>query len=296
MAARLPHFSPKQIANSMQVSESSVKRWCDRGVIPTVRTIGGHRRITLDGLQQFLRETGQTLVHPEAIGLPSLCQCRRTEIPGAKDPEQRSFRSALAEGDEQTCRAVLRARVAGGASRSEAAEDLIADAMHGLGEAWDCKEIDIYQERRACDICQRLMMEMRNEIGPVSADAPVAVGGSPEDDHYQLPTAMVELALREIGWNAINLGSNLPLDSFRQAAHDQNAKLVWLSVSALEDPARFIVAENRLAGSLGEQVSLFVGGRVIDESLRSKLRYTACCGSVRELVQLAGMTQAGIRR
>ena len=33
--------SPKQVAHAMGVSESSLKRWCDQGLIPTVRTAAG---------------------------------------------------------------------------------------------------------------------------------------------------------------------------------------------------------------------------------------------------------------
>ncbi|TWT82786.1 B12 binding domain protein [Planctomycetes bacterium CA13] len=275
----------------MQVSESSVKRWCDRGVIPTIRTVGGHRRITLEGLQKFLRETNRSLCHPEVLGLPSLCSCRKTHIPGGNDPDQCVFRAALATGDEETCRKVLLSRVEAGSTRAEAAEDLIADAMHGLGEAWDCKEIDVYQERRACDISLRLIAELRSQIESPPLTAATAVGGAPANDYYQLPTAMVELALREIGWNAINLGSNLPLESFQQAAHDCDAKMVWLSVSSIESPAMFVTEENRLARSLGEHISLFIGGRVIDETMRSKLCYTAWCDNLRQLVELASMDQ-----
>jgi len=31
-------LTTKQVADVLRVSESSVKRWCDSGVIPTVRT------------------------------------------------------------------------------------------------------------------------------------------------------------------------------------------------------------------------------------------------------------------
>ena len=63
--------TPKQVARAIQVSESSVKRWCDKGVIPTQKTAGGHRRIQLAGLVRFLRESGQVLARPEVIGLPA---------------------------------------------------------------------------------------------------------------------------------------------------------------------------------------------------------------------------------
>ena len=63
--------SPKQLARAIQVSESSIKRWCDQGVISTVRTAGGHRRIDMPDVMRFLRDNRYDLVRPEVLGLPA---------------------------------------------------------------------------------------------------------------------------------------------------------------------------------------------------------------------------------
>ena len=64
--------SPKQLARAIGVSESSVKRWCDDGVIQTAYTPGGHRKIEIDQVLQFLRDTKHAVVDPEILGLPSM--------------------------------------------------------------------------------------------------------------------------------------------------------------------------------------------------------------------------------
>ncbi len=63
--------------------------------------------------------------------------------------------------------------------------------------------------------------------------------------------------------------------------------MVWLSVTAVDDPVRFVREQNKLADSLGDRVSLIVGGRALDDQLRPKLRYTAHCDSLRHLIELA---------
>ena len=289
MAAQQPQFSPKQIASALQASESSVKRWCDQGAISTVRTVGGHRKITLDALQLFLRSSNRSLIAPQALGLSPTTAASDSGIPGGEDMSQIEFRAALARGDESKCRAVLHDRISKSDSRSESADFLITDAMHGFGEAWDCKRLDAYQERRGCDICFRLINELRTGLPPLPASAPVALGGTPSGDPYQLPTSLVELSLREAGWDAMNLGNNLPVESFLQAVTDHRPSMVWLSVSSIPDTERFVSDENRLAESLGDDVALLVGGRALNDQLRPQLRYTAHCDSLRNLVDFAFM-------
>ncbi|MCO8124428.1 helix-turn-helix domain-containing protein [Stieleria sp. TO1_6] len=290
-------YSPKQVATSLQVSESSIKRWCDQGVIPTVRTVGGHRRITLSGLRQFLRSTNRTLADPQVLGIDDLelsvaskPAVRHPPVRGeGREPAQQAFRAALAVGDEDRCLQLLEERLSLGWTRAEAAEDLIADALRGQGDAWGCGELAVYQERRSCTICARLIQVLRAGLDNLPAAAPVAIGAAPESDPYQIPTALVELVLRESGWNAINLGNDVPLDSLAEAVIDYSPKLVWLSVTSVVDPERLIREQNKLADSLDDQVSMIVGGRALDDSLRPKLRYTAYCDSLRHLIELAAI-------
>jgi len=62
--------SPKQVARAIGVSESTLKRWCDGGLIPMTKTAGGHRRIEVAAVIKFLRETGRQVVEPELLNLP----------------------------------------------------------------------------------------------------------------------------------------------------------------------------------------------------------------------------------
>ena len=66
----MEQLTPKQVARAIGVSEASLKRWCDKGLIEMVRTVGGHRRLPLSSVLQFLRSSGHQLVRPEILGLP----------------------------------------------------------------------------------------------------------------------------------------------------------------------------------------------------------------------------------
>ena len=77
--------SPKQVARAIGVSESSLKRWCDRGLIKTVKTAGGHRKMEIGEVLAFIRENDHALVAPELLGLPPVSQLAALGLVRGKD-------------------------------------------------------------------------------------------------------------------------------------------------------------------------------------------------------------------
>lgn len=296
MAAFQPFFSPKQVAKALNASESSVKRWCDQGAIETARTVGGHRKISLDALRRFLSESNRTLANPQFIGLRISTQNNEPLEQGDNQTDKIAFRDALAAGDEIVCGRILRDRVQrSGEPRSRIADFLITDAMHELGHAWDKSDIDPYQERRGCEICIRLINELRTSLPLPSPTAPIAVGGTFTGDPYQIATALVELTLRELGWNATSLGCELPVESFLRAASDYQPTMIWISVSTIADIKTFIDAQNHLVGNLPTETAIVLGGRGLSalatEELE-RLQYSALCNALGELSDFAHLLNA----
>ena len=56
----MKNFSPKEIAKALGVSQASIKRWVDRGLIEAEKTAGGHRRISVQALKTYLDENNKT--------------------------------------------------------------------------------------------------------------------------------------------------------------------------------------------------------------------------------------------
>lgn len=293
MSAFQPFFSPKQIAKALNASESSVKRWCDQGAIETVRTVGGHRKISLEALRRFLSDSNRMLANPQVIGLRVSPQSVASEEKDDDQSDKDAFRAALSSGDEQTCGQILRERIQrSGMAKSRVADFLITHAMHELGHAWDNSEIDAYQERRGCEISLRLINELRASLPLPSPNAPIAVGGTFSGDPYQIATALVELTLRELGWNATSLGCELPVESFLKAASDYQPTMIWISVSTLSDEQAFIESENRLVNGLPSETAIVLGGRGLAPVPVELLQYSAICDALSELSDFAHLLSA----
>ena len=182
---------PRQLAQAMGVSESSIKRWCDHGLLPCRKTAGGHRRLYLEGVVRFLRAQGHELAHPELLGLPA----RVAAGAGAVD---RLF-AHLQVGDEPAARDLVLGLVLGAPSLAGVFDDVVAPAFHRIGQAWERGELEVYREHRAVEIAMRILRELRGLLAHAPADAPRAIGATLEGDPYTLAITMAELVLREAG-------------------------------------------------------------------------------------------------
>ena len=100
-----------------------------------------------------------------------------------------------------------------------------------------------------------------------------------------------------LGWEVVNLGPNTPLPSFRAALAQTRPRLLWLSVSHLDDPASFLGQYRTLyeeASRLGTAVA--VGGPALTEGVRSRMPYTTFGDGLTHLVAFARSLHPGPRR
>lgn len=286
-------LTPRQVAQAINVSESSLKRWCDQGLLIAIRTAGGHRRLALDDVFQFLRQSGQQLVRPEILGLPSNTGQAAVVIDRARE----QVRNALIVGDEDQCRRIVFDLYLAGQSACDICDRVLAAAFHDIGDRWECGEIFVYRERRGCEIALKTLHDMRLAIRTPPADAPVAIGGALEHDPYRLPTTMIEIALREAGWRASSYGTLLPAGTLGEAVRENRPQLLWVSVSSIESVPQFLDEYARLyetAAELGTAVA--VGGRALSEEIRQKMDYSAYCDTLRHLVTfVATLSRQGVK-
>jgi methanogenic corrinoid protein MtbC1 len=276
-------LTPKQVARAMNVSESSVKRWCDRGLIPTQYTAGGHRRIALGCLLEFLRESKHELVEPDVVGLPAVSGHTHRVV----DRAEKQFVEALVAGDESRARQIVFDLYLAGHELAAIFDHIIAPAFAEVGQQWECGSVEVYQERLGCGIAMHVLHELRAMLPRVPDDAPIAVGGAVEGDLYSLGTTMVEVLLRRAGWSATSLGSNLPFATLASALETHRPALFWLSVSHITDRDAFLAGYRELYDAYGAQSAFVVGGRALDETIRAHMRFAAYCDTMEHLEAVA---------
>lgn len=247
-------LSPREVAQALGVSESSLKRWVDSGKIVATRTEGGHRRIALSEAVRYVREHGAPLAHPELLGLPEVAAATARAATGGDH-----LLTHLETGDAVAARGWMMARYMRGHTVAELCDGPVRDAMHAIGELWQHRDDGVFVEHRATDVCLQALAHLRTTFAP-AGDAPIAVGATPEDDPYLLPTFMAAAVCAAAGLRAVNLGPDTPVSALAAAVAHHRPRLVWLSASAALPSAR-ARALGRWIASLDRSIVVLVGGR-----------------------------------
>lgn len=271
--------SPKQVAQAIGVSESSLKRWCDQGLISTVRTAGGHRKMPIADVLRFVRENNHPLASPEVLGLPPVGNTSRLGL----ERGRAGLVDALLAGDEGLSRQIVFDLYHAKHSLSVLCDEVIAAAFHDIGDRWACRTADVYQERRGCQIALRILFELRR-LQPPSKTSWPAIGGTVEGDEYVLPSAMAELVLQDAGLLSSALGTSIPFSSLIHAVQATRPRLFWLSVSHIREGLDFLAGFSELSRVCKEAGTvLVVGGKGLPGDLRKKMTFDCHCESMQQL-------------
>jgi methanogenic corrinoid protein MtbC1 len=82
--------------------------------------------------------------------------------------------------------------------------------------------------------------------------------------------------LLELRWQAHFLGSELPTETLSEAVADLRPRVLWLSISNIEEPEGFLADyANLYETCLQRDCAIVVGGRALTESVRREVQYAS---------------------
>jgi excisionase family DNA binding protein len=277
-----PSLTPKELAQAIGVSESSLKRWADEGMLGCVRTPGGHRRIALAEAINFIRRTNASVVRPDVLGFSDisgpLIGGKDADCPGA------ALYDALYADDHLQARNVLLSAFLQGRSVAALCDGPIRYAITRIGELWEHEENGIIVEHRATDTIVQALHILRMLMPTPVSDASGALGCAPPGDPYLMPSLMAATVLAEVGFRDLNLGPETPVAILTRAIRHYRPRLVWLAASTPLSIDRLTAKVTEIQPALDEAGStLIIGGRGVDREALSGLPHVQLCQSMTEL-------------
>lgn len=280
-------LSPRDAARAIGVSESSLKRWVDDGLLRATRTVGGHRRIAVQDVVRFARTRRVAVLRPDLL----LGGAARA-IAGARDDEP--LYDALLRDDRAAVAGALLGRFLAGEPLADLCDGPVRGALRRIGELWRHEARGILVEHRATDTMLQVLAKLRDLLAVPDESAPLALGGAPAGDPYLLPSLMAATVLAEVGWRDVNLGADVPIEVFARAIEEYRPALVWVSATVRDDGGRVARLLRELA-ALGSarQIPIVVGGQAADARLTAALVGVHHLGSMAEL---AGFARALLAR
>lgn len=258
-------LTTKEVAKLLSVSEATVKRWADNGLIKLEKTVGGHRRFGLAEIARFQKDRGAVPEPKRSARAVGTTKSRERVSPTLL------FRN-LTEGDEEETAALLISAYLEGQSLAALFDQVVKPSMHSIGELWFRGELSIADEHLATQTAIAAVQKLRSVIHRPTPTGIRALICGVEGDLHELPIHLLHALLEAEGWDVINLGSNTPFFTLVEALPKHRPQLLCISTKLMTDPdrgARDYAQVRKVAGKLNTAIALG-GDGLADHLLRQR--------------------------
>jgi excisionase family DNA binding protein len=223
------NLTTREVARLLLVSEATVKRWADDGLLLPKKTVGGHRRFSIQSVARFRREQG---IAPAAQSPTK--RVRKKVVPG-RLPSVESFGDLLLSENEAEATAQLIDAYLQNHGLGTLFDTTITSAMHRVGDLWFTGTITIADEHLATRVMLSALQKLRGIVVPGQATGLKALSCGIEGDLHELPIHLAEIIFESEGWDVSNLGPNTPLFTLRDMVAQKKPDLVCVSARSIAD-------------------------------------------------------------
>ncbi|HEU4710055.1 MAG TPA: B12-binding domain-containing protein [Pyrinomonadaceae bacterium] len=215
----------KDVARLLQVSEATVKRWADDGLLRPNKTAGGHRRFNIETVARFKREREGLSAPPEPKR-----HHRATPLVSVE-----RFTELLLEGDAVEVEAALINAYLDGHELPAVFDTLVTKSMHRVGDMWFNGTASVADEHLASRVLLRALQKLRPIILRKEPVGKTVICCGLEGDLHEVPVHLAEIVIEAEGWQTRNLGPNTPLFALSNMLLQYKPNLVCLSARAVAD-------------------------------------------------------------
>ncbi len=233
--ADIKGFTTIEVARLCRVSDATVKRWEDAGLLKSERTSGGHRRFRAEEVARFQREQGLGLKqsHGDESVVKTTSRAR-----DKKNLSDSAFLQSLIDGGEEAATNVFITAHLEGKPLVEIIDRIVCPAMREVGELWHRGKISVAQEHLATRTAVSALYKLRNALLVPDMKNGLAICCAMEGDFHELPTLLAQMAIENEGLEVINFGAATPLYSLADEVARHAPHLVCISAAVINNLER----------------------------------------------------------
>ena len=252
MAPQDEELTLQEVADELQLHYMTVYRYVRLGYLPAHKE-GGSWRVLRSDLESLKEKP------------PAAASRGKPSTPWNDRLEQR-----LLAADQAGAWKVIEAAQASGLPIDGVYMNMIAPALQHIGEEWRNGNVSVAQEHAASQVATRLVSRLAAQVTRRGVSKGTVVIGTPATELHSLPVMIAADLIRLGGFEVLDLGSNLPADSFAEIAATQQ-RLVAVAISVTAPGQAEQIAETIAAIRDRVDAPIFLGGAAIDGDQHARL-------------------------
>lgn len=230
-------LSTADIARLFRVTETTVKRWSDGGLLKCQKTPGGHRKFEIKHVFEFA-----TTNNLEPVGALSL---------SGKDSQASQIELAVLVRDYD---ALTRIFIEKGLSPErtdlfkyfsylyqhhiqlwEIFDNILGPGMHEIGSRWEQGQIGVSHEHKASYETLDALAKLQAQVLIKEPTGRSVICACLDEELHEMGLRCAAYLFESLGWNVHYLGARTPAGSLNSAIQELHPDVVCISLTTVEE-------------------------------------------------------------
>jgi MerR family transcriptional regulator, light-induced transcriptional regulator len=286
-------LSTKEAAAMLDVTESTVKRWADDGLIPCVRTAGGHRKFLLQDVKGFADEKGYRASGsvPPPMTRTQLEDLQTGVFTGNYLKIAGVLKQEALQADRHGLEMLLLYLYRQHIPFPVILDEVVRPGFEEIGNGWRQGSVDISQEHAASQSFHEALVRTTADLHHKHPNNLTVLCACPEGELHEIGLRGLAYSFEAEGWTVRYLGANTPAETLAAAVTAMRPALVCLSVTTFVHRTAFIRDLRKLSSAVHAAGGrLIVGGFAARQLKAQEAGCDHLAGSIQDAIAFARET------
>ena len=238
--SNLVHFNTVEAAKILGVNISTIKRWTDSGKLECLRTLGGHRKFTMEQISNFIEKNNNGNNKVNAFPLEKSDDLQLSQWVLKRDfsklIEYTKNQALLC--NRKSISDVLQSLYLAQYPLFTIYDDLVSPVLNQIGDLWNSGIISIIEEHFVSQTMKDCIVRLQSMISLPAKKQGVVMCMSMFDDMHDLGLKMVDHILEYRGYKVLYSGQMTPKIKLNKIFENYNPQRLYISSNFVKDPEK----------------------------------------------------------